>query len=193
MYDKYSVLRIETTINDPHEFKILKNVRTNEGYEVKRWVPMGKSIANLYRYKEVSEASNMRYIEALGNAIDKSKPIEEIEKVSSKIVVKGRRYTGFNILDKETTKLFKILSNGSYMINGFRNSDIKYALYGERKDIESIKVRNRVTRLLAKLRAHKLIKKVPNGLKYYVTEKGRKIISQVLYFKTNELPIICNK
>ena len=154
---------------------------------------MGKSIANLYRYKEVSEASNMRYIEALGNAIDKSKPIEEIEKVSSKIVVKGRRYTGFNILDKETTMLFKILSNGSYMINGFRNSDIKYALYGERKDIESIKVRNRVTRLLAKLRAHKLIKKVPNGLKYYVTEKGRKIISQVLYFKTNELPIICNK
>ena len=193
MYDKYSVLRIETTINDPHEFKILKNVRTNEGYEVKRWVPMGKSIANLYRYKEVSEASNMRYIEALGNAIDKSKPIEEIEKVSSKIIVKGRRYTGFNILDKETTMLFKILSNGRYMINGFKNSDIKYALYGERKDIESIKVRNRVTRLLAKLRAHKLIKKVPNGLKYYVTEKGRKIISQVLYFKTNELPIICNK
>lgn len=193
MYDKYSVLRIETTINDPHEFKILKNVTTKEGYEVKRWVPMGKSIANLYRYKEVSEASNIRYIEALGNAIDKSRPLKEIEQVSSKIIVKGRSYTAFNILDKETTKLFKILSNGGYMINGFRNADIKYALYSDSKDVESVRVRNRVTRLLGKLRAHKLIKKVPNELKYYVTEKGRKIISQTLYFKNNELVQICIK
>lgn len=193
MYDKNSVLRIETTINDPHEFKILKNVVTKEGYEVTRWVPMGKSIANLYRYKEVSSASNNRYIEALGNAIDKSKPIKEIEKVSSKIVVKGRRFTGFNILDKETTVLFRTLSNGSYMINGFRNADIKYALYGNSKEVDSIKIRNRITRLLAKLRAHQLIRKVPNGLKYYVTEKGRKIISEVLYFKNNELPEICSK
>ena len=193
MYDKYSVLRIETTINDPHEFKILKKVLTKEGYEVTRWVPMGKSIANLYRYKEVSEASNMRYLEALGNAIDKSKPIKEIEKVSSKIVVKGRRYTGFNALDKQTTELFEILSNAGYMINGFRNADIKYALYEDDKEVESDKVRNRVTRLLAKLRAHKLIKKAPNSLKYYVTPKGRKIISEVLYFKKSELSEICSK
>ena len=192
MYDKYSVLRIETTINDPHEFKILKKVTTKEGYDETRWVPMGKSIANLYRYKEVSEASNMRYIEALSNAVDKSKPVQEIEKVSSKIIVKGRRYTGFNILDKETTELFKILANGSYMINGFRNTDIKYALYGNEKDYESTRVRNRVTRLLAKLRAHKIIKKVPKSLKYYVTENGRKIISEILYFKETELPTICN-
>lgn len=190
MYDKYSVLRIETTINDPHEFKILKDVKTNEGYEVKRWVPMGKSIANLYRYKEVSAASNNRYIEALGQAVDKSKPIAEIEKISSKIVVNGRRFTGFNILDKETTKLFEILSNGSYMINGFRNADIKYTLYENDSEVESVKIRNRITRLLAKLRAHKLIKKVPNGLKYYVTEKGRKVISEALYFKKVELPKI---
>ncbi len=192
MYDKYSVLRIETTINDPHEFKILKDVRTNEGYEVKRWVPMGKSIANLYRYREVSKASNNRYIEALENAIDKSKPLYEIEQVSSKIEIKGRRYTGFNMLDKETTRLFEILSNGSYMINGFRNVDIKYLLYEGNNEIESTKIRNRVTRLLAKLRAHKLIKKAPHTLKYYVTEKGRKIISEILYFKKVELPQSCN-
>lgn len=61
MYDKSSVLRVEMTINNPREFKIYKE----SGIEKqKKWVPMGKSIANLYRYAQVSESANKRYLDA---------------------------------------------------------------------------------------------------------------------------------
>jgi len=192
MYDKNSVLRIETTINDPYEFKTIKKVITKEGFEAKRWIPMGKTIANIYRYAEVSEASNMRYIEALNNIIDKEVPVKNIEKLSSKIVVKDRRYTGFNILSKETTDLFEILVNGGFVINGFTNKDVKKKLYCNDKDLYESKVRNRTTRLLAKLRAHGVIKKAPHCFKYYVTANGRKIMSQALYFKNQTLTQISN-
>ena len=47
MYDKCSVLRIETTINDPREFKVFGTVRHHDGSESQQWKPMGKSISNL--------------------------------------------------------------------------------------------------------------------------------------------------
>ena len=59
MYDKGNNLRIEVTINNPKDFKILKEKETiinHERIETKKvWVPMGKSIANLYRYIEISK------------------------------------------------------------------------------------------------------------------------------------------
>lgn len=53
MYDKFSCLRVEMTINDPHEFKSLKEDHHRDRTKSKQWVPMGKSIANLYRYAEI--------------------------------------------------------------------------------------------------------------------------------------------
>ncbi|WP_435303565.1 hypothetical protein, partial [Thomasclavelia cocleata] len=44
MYDKGNNLRIEITINNPAEFKVLKN---DDETGSRRWKPMGKSIANL--------------------------------------------------------------------------------------------------------------------------------------------------
>lgn len=49
MYDKRNNLRIEVTINNPKDFKVLKE-------KEKIWVPMGKSISNLYRYVEISKS-----------------------------------------------------------------------------------------------------------------------------------------
>ena len=52
MYDKWSILRIETTINNPAAFKIYNTV-TRKGQQVQAWVPMGKSVSNLYRYADL--------------------------------------------------------------------------------------------------------------------------------------------
>ena len=59
MYDKGNNLRIEVTINNPRDFKVLKTTekpQDGEMIQVKTWVPMGKSITNLYRYVEISKA-----------------------------------------------------------------------------------------------------------------------------------------
>ncbi|BBO15881.1 conserved hypothetical protein [Candidatus Brocadia pituitae] len=64
MYDKWSVLGVETTMNNPREFKIYRKVERC-GKKVMRWIPMGKGVFNLYRYAEVSKIVNERYLEAL--------------------------------------------------------------------------------------------------------------------------------
>src|SRR5439155_14992066 len=58
MYDKASggVLRVETTINDPSEFKVY---RAKEGDEsgTKQWRQLRKGVADIHRRAEVSQAA----------------------------------------------------------------------------------------------------------------------------------------
>lgn len=48
MYDKWSVLRVETTVHNPREFKILRTVQGSL-----RWMPMAKGVANFWRINEI--------------------------------------------------------------------------------------------------------------------------------------------
>lgn len=187
MYDKFSVLRIEMTINDPKEFKVYKEAHHKDGSTSMRWSPMGKSISNLYRYAEVSRSANFRYLEALKGIIPKKSIEAEINAICRKKTVKEKHYTGFNVWDENTFQLFTELSNASYLIRGFTNRDIRRALYKE-QDAELKIVRNRVTRLFAKLRAHGLVKKVPHSLRYHLTEKGRRIFGALIETKNKIYP-----
>lgn len=191
MYDKYSCLRIETTINDPHEFKTWKydyNKDTGEAIEGSgHWIPMGKSTSNLYRYAEVSKATNMRYINALPLPVDTITPVKEIEEISKTIEVNDRSISGFNILNKETTSLFETIASGDYIVNGITNKNLRCRIFKD-EDINSTKIRNKTTRLLNKLKLHGIIKKVNHSSKYYLTTKGRKIANSILLFKNIDLP-----
>ena len=185
MYDKASVLRIEVTINNPKEFKIYKEV-TRKGEKVMEWVPMGKSIANLYRYAQVSLSANMKYINALANAGFKQENIKEIENLSSKIKSSNDKLvSGYNLLSKETTDIFSAIINLGNFINGFTNQSIRKILFPNNSFDK--KIRNKVTRILSKLRSHRLIKKIPHSFKYTTTTKGIKIITGILEIKTINL------
>ena len=128
MYDKGNNLRIEVTIKNPKDFKILKtktNNETGEIIETKKWTPMGKNIANLYRYVEISKTITKKYIEALPDINTNEVSISEIEKITSSITINNRKYTGFNILSKDTLEIFSIVSSRKYLINGISNKNIK--------------------------------------------------------------------
>ncbi|HGJ65946.1 TPA: hypothetical protein ENS27_11235 [bacterium] len=185
MYDKYSVLRVETTINNPREFKVFKKSSV-EG-KPDKWVPMGKSISNLYRYAEVSKSANHKYLDAMALADVKGECIDEIEKLCTKIEKGNRTYTGLNPLSKETELLFGAVFNGGNHINGFTNASIRKALYPDASDNDK-KIRNKVTRLLSKLRAFGLISKIPRSFRYKITTKGIRIISATLSIKNTVLP-----
>jgi hypothetical protein len=58
-YDALDLLRIETTINQPREFRVLRIVDTPQGRK-RRWQPMGKGVANLWRYAQVGRQANYR-------------------------------------------------------------------------------------------------------------------------------------
>ncbi len=188
MYDKGNNLRIEVTINNPKDFKVLKEkekIIDHKSIEKEKvWVPMGKSIANLYRYVEISKNITKRYIEALPEINTDEAPISEIEKISSSVTIDDRKYTGFNILQKDTLKLLSIISSGEYLINGFSNKNIRNKYF----EIEITKKEiNKLTRLLAKLKAHGIIKKVARKNKYYLTTNGRKITNSILIYTKKTL------
>ena len=189
MYDKGNNLRIEVTINNPRDFKILKEkekiIDHKEVEIVKEWIPMGKSIANLYRYVEISKSITKRYIEALPEIDLEKVCLEDVEKISTSIDKNGRRYSAFNVLSKETLLLFQVISSGEYLIGGFSNKNIRKKYFP--KESENKRNINKITRLLAKLKAHGVIKKVARKNKYYLTEYGRKVISNILVYTGREL------
>ena len=187
MYDKGNNLRIEVTINNPKDFKVLKtkeNDETGEIVETKQWVPMGKSIANLYRYVEISKNIIKRYIEALPDINIDEVPLKEIERISKRAEINNKVYSGINILSEQNLKIFSEISKGEYLINSFTNKMIRKNIFENSEDKKTI---NKTTRLLSKLKAHGLIKKVANKNKYYLTTSGRKIINSILIYTKKTL------
>ena len=167
MYNKCSVLRIETTINNPREFKVYATVQHNDGTESKEWKPMGKSISNLYRYAEVSKACNRRFIDAMVDIVSVESTLKEIGTVCTGKSVDGKHVTGFNVWSPEVVCIMETICDGRYLVNGFRNKDIAKTIYpdiGNHKRLSS-----KTSRLLKKLRQHGLIKKVPKSRRYHVS------------------------
>jgi hypothetical protein len=189
MYDKHSVLRIETTINNPREFKILRVVRTPKGLQ-RRWVPMGKSVANLWRFAQVVAQTNARYLEALAQVQTKDEAIGELDGLCRPRRVNGRRFARFHPVAAEDVALFTAVAAGDHLVRGFRNRDLAERLYptppANRQ--EALRRCARVSRLIAKLRGHGLVAKVKDCRLYRVTNRGYRIIAAILSFQRVEFP-----
>ena len=191
MYDKCSVLRIETTINDPREFKVFGAVRHHDGSESQQWKPMGKSISNLYRYAQVSKACNQRFIDAMVDIVPVRSVQQEIGAVCSGKTVKGKRIPGFNVWAPDVLRIMEAVSDGRYLVNGFRNKDVGKTIFPDMQDAK--KRSSRISRTLKKLRQHGLIKKVPRSRRYHVTSKGRRIMGTLIELYHKDYPELIAK
>jgi hypothetical protein len=189
MYDKLSVLRIETTINNPHEFKVLRVLETPAGTK-RRWLPMGKGVANLWRYAQVVAQANNRYLEALARVQGKSEAIDELDRLCRCRRVNGRRFARFNPVAASDVELFKAVAAGEHLINGFRNRDVTRRLFPQppASSEEARRRCARISRQIAKLRGHGLVAKVKNSHLYRVTARGYSIIAAVLSFHEVDFP-----
>jgi hypothetical protein len=181
MYDKQGqVLRVETTIHDANGLKVYRPVADDpEGPS--RWQPLRKGIADLHRRCQLSQAANERYLDALGS-VESSTRLGELSAPLCRPVVKdGRRYRGLNPLSQEDARLLEAVQQGEHLISGFRNRDIRQFLHGDPPADEKAHRRqtNRVSRLLALLRAHGLIKKVAQTHRYQVTPSGRTRVAAI--------------
>jgi hypothetical protein len=181
MYDKQgSVLRFETTIIRPRDFRVFRG--TEQDPEARQWRQMRKGVADLQRRAEVSQASNERYAAAMA-AAKCSKPLKELlEGVCRRKMSDGRPVRALNPMGAEDALLLETVNRGEFAINGFRNRDIRAHLYARpTSDAQEQRRRSgRTTRLLRLLRDHGLIKKVPKTHRYVLTERGREIITTLL-------------
>jgi len=190
MYDKFGqVLRIETVINNPREFKVRRRV-VRQGRRQLAWCPMNKGVANFYHYHEVARAANERYLGALA-VVDRPTASAQALDQASKPTRRGRRrYRGLNLLRWQEQVLFRAALRGEHHLNGFRNRDLQAALFPTRVQ-DSVEQRRRtahVSRLLQLLRAHGLIAKVPRAHRYRVTTKGEALMSASIYARHKVFP-----
>jgi hypothetical protein len=181
MYDKGSALRIETTINNPREFKVLRVEDTPEGRS-RRWKPMGKGVANAWRYAQVGAQSNGRYLEALAQVQPKGQAIQEIESLSTSHERHGTHIPKLAPFSSREATLFQAVMAGENLINGFRNRDLVARLYSKPPSTPQDAKRRcaRTSRQIAKLRGHGLLAKVKNSRLYHVTPRGFRIMSTAL-------------
>lgn len=198
MYDKNSVLRIETTITNTRAFKIYKDV-VRKNIPTKAWVPMGKAVSNLYRCAQIAKSCNLRYLNSLSHIKEQKKWDRKIEQVSqpTRLINKNNnsvKYSAFNLLSKETCLILEAISHGKFDIQPFYNKMLRQVLL--KKNLFKIdaddpftikKISGKITRLLAKLRAHKLILKINKSFKYKLTKLGQSICYKILKFKKIEL------
>ncbi len=190
MYDKFGlVLRIETVINQPREFRVRRRC-VRQGREQMAWCPMNKGVANFYHYHKVAHTANHRYLDALAVVNAPSATHQQLDRISDPAPFHGRRRRGLNLLRSAEQKLFHAVLQGDHCLNGFRNRDVAEALYGRApKEVAARRRRtHRVSRLLQLLRAHGLIAKIAHAHRYRVTDKGMTLMSAAVYARYKVMP-----
>jgi len=178
LYDKAGcALRVETTINQPGDFRVY---RAPEGAPVdapKSWQQMRKGVADLERRAEVSQRANERLLESLASVAETTALGRLLEPLSRPVLGAGRRRArALNPLAGPDGQLLRCVAQGDFLVQGFRNRDVRRALYGEAA--EGVTRRRQaavVTRQLALLRAHGLIVKVYRTHRYQLSALGRRV------------------
>jgi hypothetical protein len=181
-YDKAeSVLRIESTISQPGQFRVYRSKQGEEGGP-KAWRPLRKSVVDLTRRAEVSQQINDRYGEALGALDTTQELIDLVAPLCRPVRHQGVRYRALRPWSPDDRGLLEAVSRAEYVTTGFTNGDIASHLYPTRSADKQQRARfaSRVCYRLRLLRTHGLIRKVKNQRRYYVTTQGRQMLAAIL-------------
>jgi len=181
MYDKQgSVLRIETTINNPDDMRVYRP-REGDPKGPKSWRVMRRGVADMHRRAQISQQANDRYLHSLA-AAEHTQPLADLTVgLCQPATWHGRRARGLNPLSAGDARLFELVNRGEYLVNGFRNRDLRVSLFGMTKPgSPTRKSSAAVTRQLRLLRAHGLIRKLPRTHRYVLTDRGHQTINAIL-------------
>jgi len=181
MYDKEgSVLRVETTIVRPYPFKVYRPSESDPNGKLS-WRYLRQGVADLWRRAEVSRAANGRYLAALASVSANTPLAESVGPICRAVTVHQRRHRAINPWNREDGALLAAISRGEFTLRGFRNRDLRALLCSATTDPAARRRQAAaITRQLALLRAHGLIKKVTGTHRWLVTESGRPILTALL-------------
>jgi hypothetical protein len=182
MYDKLGLLlRVETVINQPGEFKVLRECQHRNGSKSQGWFAMCKGVGNMHHYQSHALACNQRYLEALAGVTDPTPAYDDLKQLTERKRQKGRSYAGFNPAREEEARLFAAILAGDHIMRGFRNKDIRTNLYAELScDPDRRRHSAAIGRILKRLHVRGLLAKVPRSRRWRVTDHGRRVLSDTL-------------
>ena len=193
MYNRPGILRFETTINNPGEFKVWRTTEKNPHGDPE-WLRMRKGIADLHRRAQVSQASNNRLAAAQAAGLDERQRLGDLaESLCSRVKrpsrtkpdgtrTRSRTFRALNPFSPDDITVLRAVSRPEFVISGLRNHDLRAVLYEDTPTNEKEKRRrsSAVSRKLALLRAHGLLEKVSKSHRYRVTTTGRQALTALL-------------
>jgi len=190
MYDKFSqVLRIETVINQPREFKVRRR-RQRQGQRQMVWCPMNKGVANFYHYHAVARQSNERYLNALATVAMPCATAKQLESLHKPARFGKRRRRALNTMSEAEQRLFLAVLRGDHCLNGFRNADVaRYLFKTPAKTLQERRRRTaQVSRQIQLLRAHGLVAPIRNSYRYKLTSKGNLLLHAAIHVRCKAFP-----
>lgn len=186
MYDKQgSVLRIETTINDPHMFRSFRQAQ-GDPHSAFAWRKMRKSVADIARRAQVSRDANQRYLQALSVLGDTTATHRVLDPISRSVKKDGHPHRGLRPVHPEDAALFQAVLRGEHLLHGLTNRRIQEACFDRpaRDEVERRRRSAWVGHRLRLLRAHGLIHKIGGQRLYRVTLQGQQTMSLSLALRT---------
>jgi len=181
MYDKFGqILRVETVINDPREFRVRRR-RERNGTPQMVWCPMNKGVVNFYQFERVARAANERYLEALAVVDDPTPSYQQVARLAERKVVRQRSYAGFNPASQDDVRLFQAVLQGDHLLRGFHNRDIRRRLFPRATCPELCRrLAAKVSRLLKRLHLRQLIARIPHTRRWRITQLGGQLLGAVV-------------
>jgi len=184
MYNKQGiVLRVETVINRPREFRIS---RLGRGKRAIDWAPMPKGVSNMKRYKEICLRANRAYLSALAEVDHPAQAYRQLDRLCEPAKLSQQKVRGLNPLRKKDRDLFEAVMRGEHFIQGFRASDLAMRLEIIRADDPSERKRQsaKLNRKLRLLRGHGLIARISRTRRYKMTATGMKLMNAAIDLRT---------
>ena len=170
MYDKQDrVLRIETTTHDLSFFKHYRKVIKRDGQTEMKHAAVKKTIHSIGIIAELLGACNRRYYQYISQMQDHTSGKRKLNDVSEPVIdEQDRRHRGINFFDRSDRQFINTLVRGEHNISGFTNRALQKWL----PDWSS----GKISRMIRRFRAHKLIKNIRKTYKYYLTKKGQSVL-----------------
>jgi len=190
MYNQSGVvLRIETVVNRPYEFRVRRTGK-RKGKQIMGWFPLTKGVRHRWRYREVMASANGRYLEALAQIQNPAAAQRMLERVCEPVAYRGRRRRGINPLRRDDSALLEAVLRGEHCIHGLRNRDLaqRRGLPKPAAREETRRQSARVTRQLHLLHAHGLIAKIPRSRRWRVTSRGAAVSGAAIHYRQRALP-----
>jgi hypothetical protein len=183
MYDKFGqVLRLENLLINVRDFKVFR-MREGDSDGPMEYLRLRKGVADMHRRAELGQKINERYAAAMAT-VEESVPLGELARDLGKTTTwKGRSVRALNPLAPADVELLEAISRGEFLLNGFRNRDLRALLIADAASSsreEAKRQAAKVTRLLRLLRAHGVITKVPKTHRYQVSPDGRSKVTALL-------------
>jgi hypothetical protein len=185
LYDKAytpkgSVLRAEATIHNGDDFRVYRRKEGDRKAPL-AWRRLRRGIADLHRRAQLSHKAAQRYLDAFTTVDDSTTLDELLQRLEQPRQWRGRRVRALRPLGEDRA-LLSAINHGEFVINGFRNRDLRATFFPKTTDNkEQLRRRSAwISRKLRLLRAHALITKITGTHRYQLTSTGRKTIVAIL-------------